>query len=142
MARPVVAAICYRRVGRKIEFLLVRTKGGKYWTFPKGHVEEASLELPWKAAQREASEEAGVSGAIETEPVTSYAYSKGKQGREDIVAAYLMLVESERKPDEPEREPKWFTPELAKRRLAKGRKEKKYVREHQRVIEQALAKLK
>jgi 8-oxo-dGTP pyrophosphatase MutT (NUDIX family) len=141
MARPVVAAICYRRVGGNIEFLLVRTKGGKYWTFPKGHVEKDPPELPWQAAQREASEEAGVSGAIETEPVTSYAYSKGKQGREDIVAAYLMLVESERKPDEPEREPRWFTPDDATKRLGKGR-EKEYAREHQRVINEALARLK
>lgn len=140
MARPVVAAISYRRKDGKIKFLLVRAKGGKYWTFPKGHVEKEPPELPWQAAQREAREEAGVSGAIETEPFTSYAYSKGKRGHEDVVAAYLLSVESQHKPDEAEREPRWFAPGDAIKRLGK-RREKKYAREHQRVIDEALARL-
>jgi len=140
MPAPVVAAICYRRRNGKIEFLLVRAKGGDYWTFPKGHVEKEPSELPWQAAQREAGEEAGVSGAIETEPFTSYAYGKNN-GREDDVAAYLMSVESERKPDEPEREPQWFSPESAIEKFAEGRREEKYLREHERVIREALARL-
>jgi 8-oxo-dGTP pyrophosphatase MutT (NUDIX family) len=140
MPAPVVAAICYRRRNGKIEFLLVRTKDGKFWTFPKGHVEKEPSELPWKAAQREAGEEAGVGGAIETEPFTSYAYGKS-DARQDIVAAYLMSVESERKPDEPEREPQWFSPERAIEKLAAGDREEKHRREHERVIREALARL-
>ena len=31
-----VAAICYRRNGQSVEFLLVNTNGGGKWTFPKG----------------------------------------------------------------------------------------------------------
>ncbi len=31
-----VAAICYRRHGAAVEFLLVNTNGGNKWTFPKG----------------------------------------------------------------------------------------------------------
>lgn len=140
MPAPVVAAICYRRRNGKIEFLLVRAKGGNSWTFPKGHVEKAPSEPPWEAAQREADEEAGVGGAIETEPFTSYAYGKSN-AREDVVAAYLMSVESERKPDEPERKPQWFSPERAIEMLAAGGREEKHMREHERVVRAALARL-
>ncbi|MGH7766454.1 MAG: NUDIX hydrolase [Candidatus Binatia bacterium] len=140
MPAPVVAAICYRRKNGKIEFLLVRAKSGDYWSFPKGHVEKEPSELPWQAAQREAGEEAGVGGAIDTEPFTSYAYGKNN-AREDDVAAYLMSVESERKPDEPEREPQWFSPERAIERLAAGDREERYAREDERVIREALARL-
>ena len=31
-----VAAVCYRRRGESVEFLLVNTNGGGKWTFPKG----------------------------------------------------------------------------------------------------------
>mgnify|MGYP001205396574 CR=1 FL=1 len=141
MARPVVAAICFRRKDGKIEFLLVRTTGGEYWTFPKGHVERKEVATPWAAAQREALEEAGVSGTIEKESFTSYSYSKGKHGREDVVAAYLMSVESQDKPDEPKRKPRWYTPVDAITKLAKGGREEKYALEHLRVIAEALAKL-
>ena len=34
-----VAAVCYRRRGPSIEFLLVNTNGGNKWTFPKGDPE-------------------------------------------------------------------------------------------------------
>lgn len=138
MPRPVVAAICYRHKNGQVEFLLVRTKGGKHWTFPKGHVETERSEPPWAAAKREAREEAGVSGSIETKPFISYAYSKGKKSDDDIVAAFLMAVESQDKPDEPERDPQWFSPERAIKKFGKGGREEKYVREHERVIKEAL----
>jgi len=51
-----VAAICYRRRGTAIEFLLVNTNGGNKWTFPKGST-EARLSHS-QAAEREAAEEA------------------------------------------------------------------------------------
>jgi len=140
MSQQVVAAVCYRRKNSEIEFLLVRTKNGKHWTFPKGHVKQKPPEMPWFAASREAGEEAGVSGSIEKELFTCYAYRKGKKAKEDVVAAYLMLVESERKPHEHGRDPQWFTPELAVKKLAK-RREEKYVREHQRVVQEAMARL-
>ena len=36
-----VAAVCYRRRGPSVEFLLVNTNGGGKWTFPKGDPESA-----------------------------------------------------------------------------------------------------
>jgi 8-oxo-dGTP pyrophosphatase MutT (NUDIX family) len=141
MSKQVVAAVCYRIKNGKVEFLLVRTKDGKRRTFPKGHVKRRSPEPPWCAAAREASEEAGVSGLIEKEPFAFYTYSKVENAKEDLVAAYLLSVKSEYEPDEPERAPQWFTPEQAMKKLAKGR-EKKYVREHKRLVQEAMARLK
>lgn len=141
-SQPIAAAICYRHKNKSIEFLLVRTKDGKRWTFPKGHVESNPPETPWAAAMREAGEEAGVIGYIKKEPFTCYAYYKGKPGQEDMVAAYLMRVESEDVPEEPEREPHWFSPEEAAKKLAEQRSEQKYIKEYERVISEAQARIK
>jgi 8-oxo-dGTP pyrophosphatase MutT (NUDIX family) len=57
-----VAAICYRIRKFKIEFLLVRTRKGR-WTFPKGGIVPG-----WSRGQSaalEAFEEAGVHGRVE-----------------------------------------------------------------------------
>jgi 8-oxo-dGTP pyrophosphatase MutT (NUDIX family) len=139
-AQRLAAAVCYRRADSGIEFLLVRTKGGKYWTFPKGHIKVKQKEAPWYAAKREAGEEAGVDGSIDREPFTRYAYFKGKGAREEIITAFLMHVTSEREPDEPGRNPQWFTPEAAVQKLSEGR-HKKFIIEHRRVIDEALSRL-
>ena len=36
----IVSALCYRQSPGGLEFLLVRTKGGRHWTLPKGHVKK------------------------------------------------------------------------------------------------------
>jgi len=141
MTQRVMAAVCYKHINDRVEFLLVRTKGGKYWTFPKGHIKKDLAEAPWQAARREAGEEAGVDGTIEKEPFTNYAYSKGEDMPEDVVGAFLMHVESERVPEEPERDPTWLAPEKAIKKLSKGRREKRFALEHQRVIEEALVRI-
>ena len=53
------AGLVIYKSGPPAEFLLL-WHGGKYWNFPKGHVE--SGETPLEAALREAAEEAGLSG--------------------------------------------------------------------------------
>jgi len=50
-----VAAVCYRIKGDDLEFLLVRTRSGR-WTFPKGGVDGDATNAD--AAAREAYEEA------------------------------------------------------------------------------------
>jgi len=52
-----VAAVCYQISKRGLEFLLVRTRNGR-WTFPKGSVESGLTHA--QAAALEAFEEAGV----------------------------------------------------------------------------------
>src|ERR1700751_3948452 len=70
-----VAAVCYRRKGTAVEFLLVNTNGGSKWTFPKGST-EARLSHS-QAAEREAAGEAGGLGTIEPRHFTLYLHSKG-----------------------------------------------------------------
>ena len=138
-----VAAVCYRRRGPEIEFLLVNTNGGNKWTFPKGS--PAAHLSHSQAAEREAVEEAGATGTIEPRHSHLYIHSKGvfwQAGgvQEFVVKAFLMEVQQTRRPDETMRHPTWFSPEEAKRRLAKGR-EVKYARELEAVIDRALERL-
>ena len=138
-----VAAICYRGRGSAIEFLLVNTNGGSKWTFPKGSP-DAHLSHS-QAAEREAAEEAGALGTIEPRHFHLYIHSKGvfwHPGgvQEFVVKAFLMEVNQTRRPDEALRQPTWFSPDEAKRRLAKGR-EVKYTRELEAVIDRALERI-
>ena len=138
-----VAAVCYRRRGPSIEFLLVNTNGGSKWTFPKG-TPEARLSHS-QAAEREALEEAGAVGIIEPRHFHLYLHSKGvfwqpKGVQEYVVKAFLMEVHQTRRPGEAMRNPTWFAPEEAKKILAKGR-EIKYARELQAVIDRALEQI-
>src|SRR5436305_7897290 len=138
-----VAAVCYRRRGSAIEFLLVNTNGGSKWTFPKGSP-EARLSHS-QAAEREAAEEAGALGTIEPRHFHLYLHSKGvfwQPGgvQEFVVKAFLMEVHQMQRPEESDRYPTWVTPEEAKRRLAKGR-EAKYFHELEAVVERALERI-
>src|SRR5262249_33047660 len=138
-----VAAVCYRRRSTQIEFLLVNTNSGNKWTFPKGAPEDGLSHS--QAAEREAHEEAGVSGTIEPRHFHMYLHSKGvfwqpKGVQEYVVKACLMEVQQTRSPDEDFRNPTWFSSEEARVILAKGR-EVKYARELQAVIDRALEHL-
>jgi len=138
-----VAAVCYRRRGTAVEFLLVNTNGGNKWTFPKGCV-DARLSHS-QAAEREAAEEAGALGTIEPRHFHLYIHSKGvfwQPGgvQEFVVKAFLMEVHQTRRPDEPQRQPTWFSPEEARQQLGKGR-EVKYSRELGAAIDRALERI-
>ena len=130
-----VAAVCYRRMGSELEFLLVNTGSGK-WTFPKGNV-EPHLGASQSAAL-EAFEEAGVKGWISDHHFDCYRHEKGDA--EHLVAAYLMLVRQMFTPEETYRNPTWFSVEEAKRKLAKRRSEK-YAQEFVRVVDRAVEML-
>src|ERR1700681_1207586 len=138
-----VAAVCYRRRGTAIEFLLVNTNGGNKWTFPKGSTDPRLSHS--QAAEREAAEEAGAIGTIEPRHFHLYIHSKGvfwQPGgvQEFVIKAFLMEVHQMRRPDEGNRRPTWVSAEEAKRRLAKGR-EVKYSRELETVIDRALERI-
>jgi 8-oxo-dGTP pyrophosphatase MutT (NUDIX family) len=138
-----VAAVCFRRRGSDVEFLLVNTNGGNKWTFPKGSPEARMSHS--QAAEREAAEEAGAIGTIEPRHFHLYIHSKGvfwQPGgvQEYVVKAFLMEVHEMRRPDESERRPTWFTPEEARQKLAKGR-EVKYAHELETVIDRAAERI-
>ena len=138
-----VAAICYRKRGAAVEFLLVNTNSGNKWTFPKGST-DARLS-PSQSAEQEAAEEAGALGTIEPRHFHLYIHSKGvfwQPGgvQEFVVKAFLMEVHQLRRADEPLRHPTWFRPEEARQRLCKGR-EVKYAHELEAVIDRALDRI-
>jgi phosphohistidine phosphatase len=135
-----VAAICYRRRGSAIEFLLVNTNGGNKWTFPKGCTDTRLSHS--QAAAREALEEAGALGVVEPHHFHLYLHSKGvfwqpSGVQEFVVKAFLLEVTSTRQPGESSRNPTWFSAAEARTMLAKGR-EVKYVAELQAVVDRAL----
>jgi 8-oxo-dGTP pyrophosphatase MutT (NUDIX family) len=138
-----VAAVCYRRHGASVEFLLVNTNGGGKWTFPKG--DPAPGMSHSQAAEREAWEEAGVRGHIEPRHFHVYIHSKGVFWRapgvqEFVIKAFLLEVEQAVRPEEETRNPTWYSAEDARKILAKGR-EVKYARELQVVIDRAVEEI-
>jgi uncharacterized protein len=84
--------IPYRIVGGKVQILLVTTRGSGRWIVPKGNVAAGSTAI--KAAEKEALEEAGVRGVIDSAtPLGSYAYGKRLASggvRPAVVEVYLL----------------------------------------------------
>ncbi len=107
-----------RRDAGGLEFLLVRTSNGERWTFPKGTVERG--ESRSEAAEREAREEAGVSGAIGSEPLGVYRYAPSRNGADDVTA-FLLEVRRAGLPAEAGRDPEWLDADAALARLVLGR---------------------
>lgn len=118
--REQVAAVCYRLRRRKIEFLLVRTRKGK-WTFPKGGVVGGLTRA--QSAALEAFEEGGVHGRVERASFTRYILRKRRssQAGEITIDAYLCEVLRLGTPQEVNRTPTWFTAEEAQLHLREGR---------------------
>jgi 8-oxo-dGTP pyrophosphatase MutT (NUDIX family) len=136
-----VAAVCYRLRNGEIEFLLVRTRAGR-WTFPKGRVDADSTRAA--AAAREAYEEAGVYGRVEMVAFSTYLHSKGSRFRrsrdEHRVAAHLCEVLELETPEESYRNPTWFSVEKSKRRLHQDRTPR-YGLELARIVDHAVERI-
>lgn len=116
--REQAAAVCYRVGVRGVEFLLVRTRGGR-WTFPKGGIEPGLTYA--QSAALEAFEEAGVHGRIETASFARYVRRPRAKSEGIVVLAYLCEVRRLGKPHESKRKRTWFSADKAKRRLQEGR---------------------
>lgn len=139
----VVAAVTYAQTTVGPCFLLVKTRGGQRWTFPKGHVKKGEAERT--AVARELSEEAGVAGSPQAEPFTAYEYPATRPGESptDVVRAYLVEVDRPVKPEpaERKRKPKWVRPDEARKKLVKRRRGDPTADEHLRVLEDALQRI-
>jgi 8-oxo-dGTP pyrophosphatase MutT (NUDIX family) len=102
--------IAYRVLDGKVRVLLVTSRDTGRWIIPKGNIKAG--EMPCKAAENEAYEEAGVKGTIiGSMPLGIYNYFKrlaSGQARPATVEVYLLLVK--------ERLKKW--PERNKRKLS------------------------
>jgi 8-oxo-dGTP pyrophosphatase MutT (NUDIX family) len=138
-----VAAVCYRLRNDSIEFLLVRTRGGR-WIFPKGNAEPGLTHA--RAAALEAFEEAGVHGRMQEACFSRYTRglernSSERDSRKTVtVNAYLCEVLRLESPQESGRNPTWFSAEKAKRVLREDRTPD-YGSELARVINRALARI-
>jgi 8-oxo-dGTP pyrophosphatase MutT (NUDIX family) len=132
-----VAAICYRLDGSRVKFLLVQTRAGR-WTFPKGKVENDPNRAA--AAAREALEEAGVFGRVESRPICRYIHRKqrGIRSKVHFVDAHLCEVVSMIAPEEMHRNPTWFDAKQAKQRLSEKRRVR-FACELSRVVDRAIA---
>jgi 8-oxo-dGTP pyrophosphatase MutT (NUDIX family) len=139
--RDQVAAICYRIRDRKIDFLLVQTRGGR-WTFPKGSAEPGLTNA--QSAALEAFEEAGVHGRMEEAPFARYVHRKRRSaksgGGEMLISAHLCEVLWLEPPQESNRNPSWFAVEKAKRKLADGRSAAEGA-EFVRIVESAVTRI-
>lgn len=138
-----VAAVCYRNRGASYEFLLVKTTGGDRWIFPKGATARRLSHS--EAAEREALEEAGAVGAIESHHFHLYLQPKGdskmRNGTQEVVVkAFLLRVTHIQAPQEQDRNPTWFSVDEARSVLALGR-EGKYAAEVCTVIDRAVERL-
>ncbi|MBY5406344.1 NUDIX hydrolase [Rhizobium leguminosarum] len=84
-------AICYRRnANGYLEVLLVGSRRNGRWGVPKGHIE--SGESSSAAALREAFEEAGIIGEVDSTPVGSFSYQKDSSANRYTVTVHLLKV--------------------------------------------------
>ncbi len=140
-----VAAVCYRIHRGAVEFLLVRTRGSRRWTFPKGNAEPGLTHA--QAAALEAFEEAGVHGRIEEASFIHYfrrsrsaANAAGSAAKDREVSAHLCQVFRLCAPKEANRDRTWFSIEEAKRHLREGRK-REDGNEFVRVVDKAVSQI-
>jgi len=100
-----------------LRVLLLTSRDTRRWVIPKGWpIPKLS---PAATAMREAYEEAGLEGTIEsTTPIGHYRYDKGFAGGRSVkvrVDVFLMRVsrQLESWPEQSERETRWYGPEQA-----------------------------
>ncbi len=86
---------------------LVTSSSGRRWVIPKGQIDPGHT--AGEAALVEAWEEAGLVGALDADPLGTYAYEK--MGRELHVLVYRMVVTDVREqwPEKGLRAREWFT---------------------------------
>lgn len=72
--RTQFAALCWRVKNRKIQVLLITSRGSKRWIIPKGWPMDERT--PGQSALIEAWEEAGVIGTADERPLGLYSYEK------------------------------------------------------------------
>lgn len=136
-----VAAVCYQICDGGVEFLLVRTRRGR-WTFPKGGLEPGLTHA--QVAALEAFEEAGVHGRMEAASFARYTRRKragnGHAAAAKVVYAHLCEVLRLEPPQEANRNPTWFSVAQAKQRLQEDRAPD-YGREFGRVVDRAVARI-
>lgn len=116
-----VAALPWRVGTNGPEVMLVTSRDTGRWVLPKGWIEKG--EKPWRAAEREAQEEAGVRGEVSRKPAGRYFYAKVQQiGRAKPceVVVYPLTIDriDDHWKEKAERKRRWFSPDDAAARVA------------------------
>lgn len=114
------AALCYRIRDGKLQILLVRSRGGRRWTLPKGWPMRGRT--PAEAAAREAWEEAGARGRIQRNCVGGYHYRKRGRPQRHLALVFPMEVTrtEKRYPERTERKRRWVGRKRAARMVQEG----------------------
>jgi 8-oxo-dGTP pyrophosphatase MutT (NUDIX family) len=115
LAQQVAALPVRREADGSIRVLLITSRQTGRWVIPKG--------WPWPdcedcvAAAREAREEAGVVGHVQSQPLGSFVYQKQRSSGPELVRADVYLIEVasllDSWPEQGERQRAWFTLEDA-----------------------------
>ena len=108
--------IPYRLGQNGLEVLLITSRETRRWVIPKGNI--SGRRSAHVAAKREAYEEAGVRGDVESAPLGFYTYQKIlKDGtaQPTTVEVFALRVRKEAKnwPEKAERHGQWMTPQEA-----------------------------
>lgn len=97
------------------EVLMVTSRDTGRWVIPKGWPMAGKKD--WDAAAIEAMEEAGVTGAVESDALGTYTYFKRQSRHFDLieVVVYRLKVKKQLSdwPERRERRARWFRPSLA-----------------------------
>ena len=109
------AALPYR-CAERVEVLLVTSRETGRWVIPKGWPMKGKK--PHSAAEREALEEAGVTGKIGKQSIGTYSYAKRLLGGATIdcvVHVYPLAVERQQASwrEQDQRTARWFDPQEA-----------------------------
>lgn len=111
--RSQFAALCYRYKKRKLEILLITSRGSGRWIVPKGWPMHGRT--PAQSAALEAWEEAGVKGNVDGRCLGIYSYNKEEEvgGVDFPCVALVFAIEvkeiAKAYPEAGQRERKWVS---------------------------------
>jgi 8-oxo-dGTP pyrophosphatase MutT (NUDIX family) len=96
----------------RLRVLMVTSRDTGRWVMPKGWTMEGKK--PWRAAEIEALEEAGVTGHVSRVPIGQYRYDKVMEGSESLrcrVTLFPLMVQSVKRrwKERHERQRRWFS---------------------------------
>ena len=86
-------ALVYRRTSRGLKVLLVKNHNGRFWSFPKGHVEKDETEE--QTALREIKEETGLNVEIESDFRVTGTYCPYGRVQKEVVFFLARAFESD-----------------------------------------------
>ena len=93
---------------RRGRVCLITSRNGKRWVIPKGWIDPG--QTAGETALQEAWEEAGLTGALEREPIGSYLYEKEGQSYHVVVFVMKVTAVEQDWPERSFRERAWVSP--------------------------------